>query len=168
MLGVHGVPGELRVAGGHLVAVVRNDGELVREILLLHGRLDGAVGEAVGGDRFQEQPALDEAVGAGRFVAARSGCVERDRGGVCGSGSDRGETMRQHETAKDVRSDASWRLDQPALLVALGIELGERRETAADGGERQRLFGIRHRLRHDAPGAVGEAARCARVVRARR
>ena len=48
MLGVHGVPGELRVADRHLVAVVRNDGELVGEILLLHGRLDGAVGEPVG------------------------------------------------------------------------------------------------------------------------
>ena len=76
-LGVHGVPGEFRVADGHLIAVMRNHGELVGEILLLDGRLDGAVGESIDADRFQQQPALDEAIGVGRFLRR---CGRRQRG----------------------------------------------------------------------------------------
>ena len=71
VLRVHGVPGEFRVAGRHLVAVVRNDGELVGEIFLLDRRLDDVVGESVGGDRLQQQPALDEAIGVGRSFGAK-------------------------------------------------------------------------------------------------
>ena len=77
-LGVYGVPGELRVADGHFVAVVRNDGELVGEILFLHRRLYGAVGEPVALDRFQHQPALDEAVAVRPFFGRR-GRRQRDR-----------------------------------------------------------------------------------------
>src|SRR5689334_13649387 len=44
----------------------------------------------------------------------------------------------------------------PALSIALGTVFGESRHAAADGGERQRLFGVRYGLRHHAVGAVGE------------
>src|ERR1022692_3879605 len=66
--GVFGVPRELRVADGHLVAIVWNDSELIGEILLLHEGLDGAIREAIGGDGFQHQPALDETIDSGRLV----------------------------------------------------------------------------------------------------
>lgn len=54
------------VADGHPIAVVGNHSELVREVLFLDDRLDGAVGEAVGGNWLQEEPARDEALGVGR------------------------------------------------------------------------------------------------------
>src|SRR5256885_998864 len=48
----------------------------------------------------------------------------------------------------------SWRFHPPALLVTLGIEFGERRETAAGCGERNGLVRVRHDFWHDAPRAV--------------
>ena len=61
------MPCEFRAVDRHLVAVVRNDGELIGKVLRLDGRLDGAVGESVGGDRLENEPSLDEAVGIGRL-----------------------------------------------------------------------------------------------------
>src|SRR5580765_1834313 len=69
--GVYGMPGELRVAGGHFVAVARHKGELVWEILFLHRRLYGTIGEPVALDRFQNQPALYKAVAVRTFFGRR-------------------------------------------------------------------------------------------------
>src|ERR1022692_4702083 len=55
-----------------------------------------------------------------------------------------------------ISNRCSRRLDQPALLVALGVELRQRRETAAHGRKDERLFGIGDRLGHDAPRAIGK------------
>src|ERR1035437_7961217 len=50
----------------------------------------------------------------------------------------------------------SRRLKQPALFLALGIELRQRRETAPHGRKNERFFGIGYRLGHHAPRAVGK------------
>jgi hypothetical protein len=49
VLGVLRVPGELSVANGDLVAVLRDEGELVRKMLLLNLSLNGVLGELIGG-----------------------------------------------------------------------------------------------------------------------
>src|SRR5947207_351560 len=58
----------------------------------------------------------------------------------------------------------SGRLDQPAVFVAGRIELRERREAAADGGQRQRLLRLGNRLWHDAPGAVRELVNAPKLI----
>jgi hypothetical protein len=43
----------------------------------------------------------------------------------------------------------------PASLIALGIEFGQRRRTAAYRGQGDGFFGIGYRLGHDAIRAIG-------------
>src|ERR1019366_477659 len=87
--GVHRVPCEFLAVDGHLVAILRNDGELVGEVLLLDARSNGAFREVVEGDRFQEDPALDETVGV-RGLSWSRGSREAGRGSTSGRGRSRG------------------------------------------------------------------------------
>src|SRR5256885_2118007 len=54
----------------------------------------------------------------------------------------------------DDRLLSLWRFDQPALLLAIRIELGERSETAAHSRKDKRIFRVGNRLGHDSPAAV--------------
>jgi hypothetical protein len=59
---IDGVPRQRFVAGGHLVAVVGDCGELIGKGLLIHDGLHRALGElSVHLDRLEQQPALEEA-----------------------------------------------------------------------------------------------------------
>ena len=159
VLRVHGVPGELRVADGHLVAVVRNDGELVGKILLLDGRLDGAVGESVDADRLQEQPALDEAVGAGRLLR-RGGprqCRRRDwiRGDGNG-GEPPAECAQSRQRIVVYGSSCHGVLNSQCCFSLLGSNFASVAKLLPDGRKSERFLGVRDRLGHDAPRAVGK------------
>ncbi len=57
------MPDEFLAANRHLVAVVRNDGELVGKILSLDSRPNDAFGLSIDGDRFEDKPSLHESVG---------------------------------------------------------------------------------------------------------
>src|SRR5690349_7099697 len=67
----------------------------------------------------------------------------------------RQQARRRSRTTEGMRC-RSWRLEKPALTIALRSEPGERWRAAADGGKRQRFLRIRNRLRHDTICAVGE------------
>src|SRR5690349_7300320 len=70
-LRVFGMPRQLCIANRHLVTVVWNDCELVRKVLLLYRGLNSAVRESIGGDWFQDQPALDESISCRRSLGRR-------------------------------------------------------------------------------------------------
>src|SRR3569623_117465 len=64
VLGVFSVPCEFGPANAYLLAVMGDDSELARKILLLDLRLNGILRECVSGNRLQNDPALEESVGA--------------------------------------------------------------------------------------------------------
>ena len=89
------MPGEFLAANRHLVAIVRNDRELVGKILGIEGVPDVGVGKhRVAAvrlvDRLQKQPALEEAVGVRRF-GGRCGRreIRRERPGSIVGGAGR-------------------------------------------------------------------------------
>ena len=109
--GIERVPSEFLAGHGHLVAAVRNDGELVREILRVErlphiGSGENGIGAVRLVDRLEKQPALQEAVGVRRFglgsclCKVRRQCAGRSgRGGTfgCGNGCLRCTKCRKRE-----------------------------------------------------------------------
>ena len=152
---------------------MRYHGELIREVLLLHDRLDGAVRE-LGGytNGLEDQPTLNEAGEV--WSAGRRSRAHARRRGTAGFGRLLPRVTRRHRSAEDsgraehgqecvvaclhtcCQTSGHGVTIGPALPIAVRPELRKRRRAAADSGERQRLRRIRNRLRHHAIRAVGE------------
>ena len=64
---VHRMPSEFRSVDAYCLAILRYDRELIREMLLLDQRLHRTVRESISGNRFQQEPALNEAIRVGRL-----------------------------------------------------------------------------------------------------
>lgn len=78
VLRINGVPCELGIPDGYLIAIMRDDCELARKILFPDFGLYGCLREAGGVDRLQDDPTLDEAVWRWRFVCP-GGLSQRGR-----------------------------------------------------------------------------------------
>jgi len=77
---------------------MRNYRELVSKILFFDDCLDGAVGESVDGDRLQQEPSLDEAVGVGCFFGRRG--LRQGRPGNLNRGGGGGGNRQKRSAGK--------------------------------------------------------------------